>query len=196
MKLFISRPFVAKVMIVGSLFAFCKGTNAGTTGKIFGRVVDKSSGGPLPGANVVIAGINKGAAVDAKGYYYILNVPPGVYTVRASMIGYRPVLQSEVRVQIDLTTTVDFTSTFALLPEALQLAEVTAVAEHLVVQPDVSANVANIEAKEAENLPVGSAVKLVELQAGVEPGLTIRGGGLNQLGFFGGWRRHAGSTKQ
>jgi hypothetical protein len=157
---------------------------AGTAGKIAGRVIDKSSGDPLPDANVVIAGTSTGAAADAEGYYFILNVPPGVYSVKAGMIGYGTVLQSEVRVQIDLTTTVDFTGEFALSPEAVQFAEVAVVADRPVVQPDISANVANIKAEETENLPVASATEIVELQAGVEPGLVIRGGGLDQLGFL------------
>ena len=45
---------------------------AGTTGKISGKVLDKQTGEPLAGANVVIQGSTMGAAVDLEGDYYII----------------------------------------------------------------------------------------------------------------------------
>lgn len=117
--------------------------NAGTTGKIAGQVVDKKTGSALPGATVVVVGTNLGAAADVNGNYFILNVPPGVYSVRASVVGYAAVVQANVRVNIDLTTTVDFKGQYALQEEAIQAGEVTIVAERPVVQPDVAANIAS-----------------------------------------------------
>ncbi|WP_243663569.1 carboxypeptidase-like regulatory domain-containing protein [Rhodothermus marinus] len=58
-------------------------------GRIAGVVTDAATGDPLPGVNVTIEGTTLGAASDIDGQYYILNVPPGRYTVRASMIGYQ-----------------------------------------------------------------------------------------------------------
>ena len=63
--------------------------NAGVTGKIAGRVVDKDNGEALPGANMVIQGTTLGAATDVDGNYYIINVPPGIYSLRASSIGIK-----------------------------------------------------------------------------------------------------------
>jgi hypothetical protein len=60
---------------------------AGTTGKIAGEVKDAQTGEALAGANVVIEGTTSGAATNVDGYYAILNVPPGKYTVYASAIG-------------------------------------------------------------------------------------------------------------
>ncbi|MBU0711790.1 carboxypeptidase-like regulatory domain-containing protein, partial [bacterium] len=45
---------------------------AGTSGKISGTVVDKESGEPLAGVNVLVEGTSMGAATDADGYYAIL----------------------------------------------------------------------------------------------------------------------------
>ena len=53
----------------------------GETGKIVGRVIDSETGDPLPGANVTIQGTTMGASADADGYYVILKVRPGTYTV-------------------------------------------------------------------------------------------------------------------
>ena len=149
------------------------------SGKIAGVVTEAATGEPLPGVNVVIDGTTQGAVTDVEGYYVILNVRPGTYDVRASFIGYTPEVASGVRVNIDLTTELDF----GLREEAVGLDEVTVVAERPVVQRDVSASVANLNAQDIENLPVTDVEKVVGLQAGFERGLTVRGSGGNQVSF-------------
>ena len=57
-------------------------------GKIVGQVVDKSTGAPLPGANVLLKGTSIGAATDINGEYVIFGVPPGHYTMQYKFIGY------------------------------------------------------------------------------------------------------------
>ena len=61
---------------------------SGTTGKLSGKVTSKETGEPLIGANVMIDGTLLGAATDQDGNYFILQVPPGTYSVRFTMIGY------------------------------------------------------------------------------------------------------------
>jgi len=79
-----------------------------TTGKIHGRVVDSETGEPLIGVNVMVLETILGAATDADGYYTILNVPPGTYSLQSSAIGYARSTVENVRVNIDLTTTINF----------------------------------------------------------------------------------------
>ena len=81
---------------------------SGTTGKIVGRVTEIASGEPLIGVNIIVEGTSLGAAADIDGYYVILNVRPGTYILRATMIGYKNVIQKNVKVLIDLNTTIDF----------------------------------------------------------------------------------------
>ena len=149
------------------------------TGKIAGVVTDEATGDPLPGVNVVIDGTTQGATTNVDGYYAILNVRPGEYDVRASFIGFTPAVRQGVRVNVDLTTTVDF----ALQEETVGLDEIVVRAERPVVQRDVSASVANIDAEQIENLPVADVEKVIGLQAGFERGLTIRGSGGSQVQF-------------
>ncbi len=61
---------------------------AGQFGKITGRVTDAETGQPLPGVDVTVEGTMMGASTNVDGYYTILNVPPGTYTIKCSMIGY------------------------------------------------------------------------------------------------------------
>jgi len=153
--------------------------HAGTTGKIAGVVSDADNGAPLPGANVIIEGTTMGAASGINGYYVILNIPPGIYTLKASMMGYSSVTVAQVRVNIDVTTTVDF----KMRPQVIMGEEIQVVAERPVVQKDVSASQANLNAREIQSLPVVSVASVVALEAGVR-GLEIRGGSVDQTAFM------------
>ncbi|MBP1679641.1 MAG: TonB-dependent receptor [Bacteroidetes bacterium] len=61
---------------------------AGNTGKIAGEVKDAATGEALVGANIVIQGTTQGSATNIDGYYVILNIPPGTYTLVASAVGF------------------------------------------------------------------------------------------------------------
>jgi len=152
---------------------------AGTTGKIAGIVVD-NTGAPLPGVNIIIEGTTLGAATDINGQYTILNIPPGIYIVKASMVGYQTVSVSEVRVKIDQTERIDF----ELQEESITVDEITVVAERKIVEGDVSSSITTIDATELKELQVNSVTGIIQLQAGVENGLVIRGGGADQSLFL------------
>jgi hypothetical protein len=165
----------------------------GTTGKIAGTITDTRTGEALVAANVVVEGTNLGASSNVDGYYVILNVPPGTYRLRASLIGYATLTLVNVRVEIDQTTTSDV----RLTEETVQAQEVVVVAERPIVQKDISASRANISAAEVEKLPVSTVAGVVGLQAGVSStadGLfivrgsggtsTINGGGTDNALFL------------
>ena len=59
-----------------------------SSGKISGKVVDAETGEPLVGVNIIIRGTHTGVASDIDGFYFIINLNPGVYTLEASYIGY------------------------------------------------------------------------------------------------------------
>ena len=162
-----SRFVLFLFMLIGSSIAF-----AGTTGKIAGRVIDQSTGDPLPGANVMVTGTGLGAASDMDGNYTILQVPPGVHSVTVSVIGYARVTAENVRVHIDQTAAVDFD----MKMEALEGEVVTIVAEKSGVKKDVATSVSAFSNDEVAEMAVTDVDQVVELQAGVEDGLIIRGG--------------------
>ena len=96
------------IILLIIIFSFISSLFAGTTGKICGYIKDAETGEGLPGTNIIIDGTMMGAASDLEGYFTIINVSPGVYTLKASMMGYQTRRIENVRVSIDLTTTVDF----------------------------------------------------------------------------------------
>ena len=54
-----------------SLFLFPTLLFAGQTGKISGTILDRDTGEPVIGANVILENTFFGAAADIEGYYYI-----------------------------------------------------------------------------------------------------------------------------
>ena len=141
------------------------------SGKVNGTVTDAGTGNPLPGVNVVVEGQQIGATTNAEGFYAILNVSPGTYTIRASFVGYADKVIENVDVNANLTTQLDI----QLEEQTVGLEEVTIQAQEPIVKPDISANVSNLSSENIENLPVSSVTEVVEMQAGVESGLRVRG---------------------
>ena len=145
---------------------------SGSTGKIAGKILDAKTKEPLIGINVIVTGTKLGAATDLEGNYNILNLPPGVYSLRASAIGYHEATTQQVKVSIDLTTRVDF----ELIEQAIQIGqEVLIIAQRPIVQKDLTSTSSKLSADQIKTLPVEDVGGLVNLQAGVVEG-HFRGG--------------------
>ncbi len=147
-----------------SLVIFSLGALAGTTGKIAGEVKDKSTGQPLPGVNIVLEGTTIGAATDLSGRYYILLIAPGTYNVVATMIGYQPVKISNVKINVDLTTTVNFdlSATTIELGEAIEI-----VAERSLIQKDGVTTMQVAEAEMVENMVADDFKDVLTINSGI-----------------------------
>ena len=158
-----------------SLFAVSQAF-AGTTGKVAGVIKDAQTGEVLPGANVVVIGTRLGATTDIDGAYFILNVPPGIMEVQASMVGYATVTQTDVRVKIDQTAKLNF----ELREEALQGDEILVVAVRPPVEIDLTASKQTMTTEELQLSWANTVEEAVELQSGVGIRNSIRGGfGIN-----------------
>ncbi len=171
---------IKSFVVISSVFALILSQSTalwgGITGKVSGRVVDGATGNPLAGANVMIVGTTLGAAADVEGYYFIINIPPGAYTVSASVIGYAAITKTDVLVRMDITTPVDFDMQTAVIAGA----EVTVVAEREIIRMDVSGSIASAVGEEMIATPMVKDISdYIDLQAGIE-GMVIRGGTMDQ----------------
>jgi hypothetical protein len=158
---------------------------AGTTGKITGEVKDSQTGEAIVGASVTIGGTQMGAATNIDGYYTILNVPPGTYTIVASAIGYIKKNVTGVMVSVDLTTTLEVKLTSTVLEVG---EEVVVTAERQVIRKDLTSSEARVEAAEIASMPVREVQDIIGLQAGVTKGsggdIHIRGGRSNEIAYW------------
>jgi len=154
------------------------------TGKIVGIVKDAETGGPLPGANVVIEGTMLGAASDLDGRFIIMRVPPGRYTLVANFIGYQRTAIQNVQVLTDLTTTVSFD----LKPEAIAGEEVVIIAEAPAIRKDLTSVEARVQAEDIKRMPVQEVGDLLNIQAGITRdaggAIHIRGGRSTEVSYM------------
>lgn len=156
---------------------------AGTTGKLVGTVTDAVTGDPLIGANVLIEGTNLGAAANVNGRYTILNIPPGIYSVRISYLGYESLIVENVQIIVDQTTEL----TVQLRPHSIEVDEVVVVAQKPMIQKDLTSSISVVSRDKIESLPVSSFTELLSLQAGVVGSgsrLHVRGGRSNEVAYL------------
>lgn len=156
---------------------------AGTTGKVAGICTDDETGKPLMGVNIVLKGTMYGAASGTDGRFFILNVPPGLYEVEASYIGYAKMTVQNVRVTVDITTDVNF----PLKSETIQGQDVVVIAERPLIEAKATNERRVVRAEELENLPIREIQDIAALQTGaVKVGnqLHIRGGRVEEVAYY------------
>ncbi len=166
-----SRFLFLTLLLLLGLFSLSVIGIAGTTGKIAGTITDKLNGEPIMEANVIVLGTSLGVSTDMSGEYSILSVPPGIYQVQISCVGYRKIVMTDVRVYIDQTARVDVT----LEAKDVQVEETIVYGERLI-KPDVSAAVVTVSSDEISQLPVSNMLSVIQTQAGVKENMQIRGG--------------------
>ena len=142
---------------------------------VVGRVTDTDTGEPLPGANIYIEGTSLGAASDLNGEYTIPNVPPGVYTLVVTYMGYQSQKQT-IRVQVREKTTQDFSLKFeAIMGEDVVItaqAEGQLAAINQQLRSNTITNI--VSADRIRELPDANAAESI----GRLPGISIiRSGG-------------------
>ena len=173
------------LFIIAALFLTTSNlTYSQSTGKIMGKVSDVSTDEGIPFANVLIEGTTIGAASDVEGNFVILNIPPGVYKVTASYIGYQKVTITDVSVNVGFTTTLDF---------KLSSGEVTLEAivvqgeRNPLIRQDLTNPTVAITSESLETLPVDNIADVIKLQAGVVTGddgsIHVRGGYGNEVAY-------------
>ena len=194
------KPKVALILIL--VLALCAFAQAATVGKISGKVTDKETGSALPGVAVTITGTSMGALSDVEGKFFILNVPVGLYTLKAELIGYAPVELQGLNVSVDLTTNADFQLSSKALTGDVQVV----IAERPLIILDQTKSLKIVSGDEIQQLPTRGYTDVVGLSAGVvaysenveasavgtrggreqsnQPSLNIRGGRQGDVAYF------------
>lgn len=162
------------LLIAGAAAAF-----AGTTGKIAGTVKDAQTGEAIVGASILLQGTQQGAATNVDGYYVILNISPGKYTLVSSAVGYNKRTFTDVSVSIDQTTATDI----ALTSTAVEVGEVVTTATRPLVQADQTAKTAVVTGDQISALPVTEVAQVLSLQAGYVAG-SLRGGRSGEVAYW------------
>ncbi len=114
-------------------------------GAVSGKVIDKTTGETIIGANVIIEGTTTGVSTGLDGDFTLANLPAGSLNIQVSFISYDPVIIERVRVEGGKTTHLD-----VVLQEANVSIEGVQVTARRVTHTDMSV----IAAIRASNLVV------------------------------------------
>jgi len=177
------RKFVPMASVLALVLLLPCLVQAADVGKIMGTVTDATSGDAMIGANVILEGTTLGAATDMEGQYLILNVPPGVYNMVISVVGYSTARVENVIVNVDLTTIQDVQMEETVLEG--QVVIVTAA------RPLVERNATNatrvLRLEDFQNLPMRDYTEVVATQPGVVAvgdAMHVRGGRQDEIAYY------------
>lgn len=149
-------------------------------GAISGQVREANTKLPLVAANIILLGTDLGAATDENGNFFVRNVPSNTYQIRASIIGYRSQIKTDIIVQPGKVTQVDF----ELTAETIQLNNVVVRADYFsrnILQPN---SIKSFSYEEIRRSPGGfeDVVRALSILPGVAQAdagrndLIVRGG--------------------
>lgn len=173
-----------RALLIATILMLFSSISYANSGKIAGTVKNAQTGERLIGANIFITESAQGASTNLDGEYVILNVSPGVYTLRVTYVGYQTQMIQNVRVETDRTTTIDI-----LLTEQLQeMGEIVVIAEQPLIRKDETGTRQSITGDEILNLPVQNFSQVLSLQSGVvssgRRSFNVRGGRSNEVAFM------------
>jgi outer membrane receptor protein involved in Fe transport len=150
-----------------------------TSGAVVGRVTDGTS--PVPGVTIELQSPalqgTKVAVSDANGEFRFSLLPPGTYTLSASLTGYTPLSQPNIGVGLNRTVTLELDMRPSTVTDVIT---VTAAAPVL----DTTSNTtgANVTAETIESLPLARDFYAV---AQVAPGTSNDASGTTVYGSTG-----------
>ena len=156
----------------------CVTVRAQTSGSVVGTVMDKSNA-VITGATVTLVNLGtnetKVVTTGASGGYEILQLSPGIYSIKVERAGFRQFKVDQVQVSVGTATRVDAAMTVGAATETV---EVSTEAPLLSTQSS-SLNYA-VQAQQVKELPLNgrNVFNLAELVPGVVP----QGSGNNSIG--------------
>ena len=162
--------------------------SAQPTHRIKGTVIDKASRQPLEFINVLVLGFGRGGVTDAEGHFNIGEVPPGIYRLQASAVGYKTILTPEY-----IVSTKDLTIQIETEENLTELEGVTVTASPFRRDPESPVGLRIIGLQEIEKSPgdnrdisriVQSYPGVAFSPAGYRNDLIVRGGSPSENRFY------------
>ncbi len=150
------------------------------SGILQGVVLDKASQERLPAATVQVLGTTLGASTDLDGKFSIEDIPVGTYQVRASLVGYEPIVLSDIVVAVARPAEL----VFKLHQTDIDLEGVEVLASYFQRNPDAPVSLQTLSYEEIRRSPGGfedilRAISVLPGVAQVQNGrndLVVRGG--------------------
>ena len=137
---------------LAALFAALACASTASAQVFTGRIdvtIEDSTGGRLPGVNVELTGpVNQVQVSDAQGLAHFLNLPVGIYAIKADIAGFNPYSNSTVQVVSGGSTPLSIKLAVAGTTETIN---VTAATPLIDIKRDTTTT--NVSIEELQNIP-------------------------------------------
>ena len=158
------------------------------TGKIEGKILDKSTNEPLPYVNIIIDGSTIGSVSDIDGKFAFTELQPGFVKLRASYIGYSTLLSGDILVTNAKPSYIEL----YMQPTSTKLDEVVIKVSPFERSKDAPLSMQKIGIAEIESNPGSNRdiSKVIQSFPGVAASpsfrndILVRGGGPNENVYF------------
>jgi hypothetical protein len=156
------------VFVLAALFPATVASGQETRGSVIGTVTD-SSGAVLPGVTVAVVNSQTNQrtplVTNGRGYYEATYLLPGLYTVTASLDGFKAFIRSDLELTVNARLRVDIT-----LEIGAQTESVTVVGGTPMLQTTTASASTSFSEKQVMELPAfgNSATLLARTAAGIQ----------------------------
>lgn len=169
---------------VGSL----SGQPEGPAGTLLGVIVEQATKQSIPGANVVILELDRGASSGVDGTFLFEGIPAGIYTVEISFVGYRSRALTDIVVRGNRTTSIEV----ELREQVIEGDEVKVSAGYFHRSDMETVSARSLNAEEIRRSPGGGQelARVISTTPGVattgetSQDLMVRGGSPRENGFY------------
>jgi TonB-linked SusC/RagA family outer membrane protein len=148
------------------------------TGSITGVITGVENNQPIQGVRVTVLGTQLTVTSNPQGRYTIAGLSAGMYRLRASAIGYTPVVVDSVPVRAGQAANADI----ALRHQTVELEKVVVVGYGTLAKRDVTGAVGSVAADQIKQIPTTNAIEAIKgrvagvdiVSTGYKPGDGVR----------------------
>lgn len=130
------------------------------TGTIIGQVTDAATGETIPGANILVTELERGAASDVDGNFQIINIPVGTYSVTATFVGFQTFRQT-VQVQAGQELVLNI----ALEEGAIGLDELVVSGYAVQSKREISGSISSVRSQDIQDVTLQNPESLLQGRA-------------------------------
>ncbi len=167
-------------LLILALIVCTSGYSHAQSGALKGKVVDQATKEPLPAATIQIVGTAIGTSSTGNGEFILTGIPVGTYQVRVSLVGYEPVVVSDMIIAVARPADM----VVSMHQSSIDIEGVEVSAGYFQRSPDAPVSVQRLSYEEIRRSPGGfeDVVRAIAVLPGVaqaQPGrndLVVRGG--------------------
>jgi TonB-linked SusC/RagA family outer membrane protein len=138
----------------------------GETGRITGTITRAESNTPLQGVRITLLGTQLTVTSNPQGRYTIAGIAPGSYRLRASAIGYTPVIVDSIPVAAGQSATADI----SLKAQTVELERVVTIGYGTLTKRDVTGAIGQVTGDQIKAQATTNAIDAIK---GKVPGVDI-----------------------